>query len=300
MKVDVDKIVGVRPAAEAAGTARSTLITAWRDGLVRPLQRTRGAKLVEAFSLQEASQLGEALRNRVSASALAFQLGLPLYGIEQMLCLELLTAQGPRLSTDWDRDFMTGLEVSKFLEKIKAAEQKAAAEIPVDDPVQLLRVLRAMPGRKPWGPVVDGLLNGIRFKIDAGETPLFQRIFIDRTETRLIRDLRFPHQEWQSRLSDEAVLGDALEMLNLGWKHSGVVYSKPVSGSMPKRVAMDDIIELSRKFVSTAELMARTELTYGDVERRLRKAGLNPPFPGCWNRTKAEREFGQAGLMRAF
>lgn len=120
------------------------------------------------------------------------------------------------------------------------------------------------------GSVVDGFLDGIRFKIDAGETPLSQRIFVDRTETRLIRHLRFPHQEWQSRLSGEAVLGDALEILHLGWKHSAVVYSKPVSGSMPKRVAMDDIIELSRKFVSTAELMAHTELTYGDVERRLR------------------------------
>ncbi len=284
-EVPSDSVVAIRPAAEAAGTRRATLATAWSDGLVTPLQRSHGLRQAPAFFLHEAIAIGKAIRERVSASGVADRLGLPLYAIEQFLCLEMVPLRGLRLSTDWDRHFLTGSDLSDFIARIDAAKTRALA-----DPVRLVTAIGAVPGRKPWGPVINALLSGVRFLIADGEEPLFQRVLIERCDIRRLCGLRFDYAAWPDRFSTEVVLGDALEIMNLAWKHKAVVLSKPVNGLVPRRVAIDDVLDLADLYVSTAELVARTSRSPLGIGNLLKKAGLFQPFPGCWFRQPAERQ----------
>ncbi|WP_294235171.1 hypothetical protein [uncultured Sphingomonas sp.] len=286
-KVSQNSFVAVRPAAEAAGTRRATLTTAWNDGLVTRLQRGHGPRLVPAFFLHEAMAIGDAMRERLSASAVAYRLGVPLYAVEQMLCLGLLTASGLRLSTDWDRHFLIGSDVPDFTDQIEAAVTRE-----LSDPVRLVDALRSVPGRKPWGPVIKAMLAGVPFVIAEGDGPIFQRVSIDRVDMLRLCRLRFDHAAWPDRFSSEVILEDALEILNLASKHTAIVFSKRVTGRMPKRLAVDDVLDLAAVYVSTAELMARTSQSSLAIVKFLEDATLAQPFPGCWLRSAAERLLG--------
>lgn len=189
------------------------------------------------------------------------------------------------ISTDWDRHFLTGSDVSDFIARIDAGKTRALA-----DPVQLVAAIGAVPGRKPWGPAIKALLRGVRFLIADGEEPLFQRVLIERCDMLRLCGLRFDYAAWPDRFSTEVVLGDALEIMNLAWKYKAVVLSKPVNGIVPRRVAIDDVLDLADLYVSTAELVARTSRSPLGIGNFLRKAGLFQPFPGCWFRLPAERQ----------
>ncbi len=278
-----DAIVGVRPASEAAGTARDTLETAWADGLVTRHYRSHGARRRPAFSLREAIALGAALRARTSASAAAYRLGLPLYAIEQLISLGMLSADAVRMSTDWDLRFLLKCDLAAFAERVQAAPASPA------DAVALTEVLTAVPGRKPWGPAIRSLLEGAPYRIAEGDGPLFHRVHVDRADAAGIRAMTFDHDAGPEAFSPEAVLGDALEVLGLSWKHDAVVLKKPILGRMPKRVAMADIVDLAATYVSTAEIAARTEMPPSKAARLLKRAGLSQPHPGCWLRLEAER-----------
>lgn len=291
-KVPPDSILAVRPAAEAAGTRRATLTTAWNDGLVARLQRGHGPRLVPAFFLHEAMAIGDAMRERLSASAVAHRLGLPLYAVEQMLCLGVLTASGLRLSTDWDRHFLIETDVPDFTDRIEAAVTRN-----LSDPIRLVDAFRSIPGRKPWGPAIEAMLADVPFVIADDDGPMFQRVSIERADMLRICRSRFDHAAWPDRLSSEMILEDALEILNLTWKPTAVVFSKPVTGKMPKRIAVDDVLDLAALYVSTGELMCRTSRSSSAIVKFLEDAALTQPFTGCWFRMQAEQALGFAGAM---
>lgn len=264
-------------------------MTAWNDGLVTRLHRSHGLRQAPAFFLRDALSIGKGMRERISASGAAYRLGMPLYAVEQLICLDLLAASGLRLSTDWDRRFLIEADVPHFIERIKAA-----ATPKLSDPVRLIDAFRSVPGRKPWGPAIKSILADVPFVIADGEGPIFQRASVERTDTLRLCRLRFDHAAYPDRFSSEAVLDDALEILNLTSKNNAVVFSKQVTGKMPKRIAIDDVLDLAAAYVSTAELMARTSQSSLAIVKFLDDAALTQPFPGCWFRSVAERLLGLA------
>ncbi|MDQ1158539.1 hypothetical protein QE385_002866 [Sphingomonas sp. SORGH_AS 950] len=132
------------------------------------------------------------------------------------------------------------------------------------------------------------MLAGVPFVIAEGDGPIFQRVSIERVDMLRLCRLQFDHAAWPDHFSSEVILEDALEILNLTSKHRDVVFSKRVIGRMPKRIALNDVLDLATVYVSTTELMARTRKPPLTVRNFLNDSGLEQPYPGCWKRMSAE------------
>jgi hypothetical protein len=167
---------------------------AWDDGLLTQHQWAFGAKRVRAFDLREVQTIAPMLRRSKAQARVAAMLGIPRYGVEQLVAMRLFRPAPPSAQRDqWDAPREEALRLISRLTQLGLGE--------VIQPVSLLEAARHVSGRvKPWGPIIQLLLEGdCSFAIVGTEArPLVKRIDISATDLERISSKIFDLQEARS------------------------------------------------------------------------------------------------------
>jgi hypothetical protein len=260
------KPIGIRPATEIARLSPEVLTAAWEHGLVTKHRRVHGTRLLPAYDPGELTVLGDAWRARHEPSALAYELGLPLYGIEQLAALGTLIADA--VAIPGTGPHFTPAQIEAFLLAL------ADAQRPVGNPMPLRQLMRRVGGRlKAWGPVIAALLCGdVPFTI-LGDGRLVDCISVPETCFGVLGALRFDRCEGTNfSFSKTMVQRDALELLNAPLDNAKILDGLKTTGTNPKLYRVDEVVQRSREIVALPEVAAILGMdpasAYEDVVRR--------------------------------
>lgn len=284
--------IGIRPATELARLSPETLKFAWDEKLVTPHQRVHGPQTLVAFDPAELPEFGEMWNARVSATTLADRLGVPPYGIEQLIALGGLRADAPAMpGTGPHFHPATAASLAERL-------LDAASTGRFDDPVPLSSALILVGRRlKPWGPLILALLgempgtSAIPFRLE-GDGPLLRRVRVAGGSVPHIAALRFDHSAHPGfAFSDRISQGDALAVLNITFRAAGLLARLGSRGANPKTYSVSAVLSRAEEVVSTPEIAARLGISVPEARKRARRSGWREVVPGVWEAAEPEKAF---------
>ena len=281
-------LLGAMAAARLGGVDEQVLKKAWDDGIFTKHVWALGPRRVRAFDPGEVIVIAPTLRLGGSRAIAARYLGLPVYGLEQLLEVKLFTPVAP------------SSEIKQISAHRKAASQLVAkvakAATVVNGPtVSFLDAIRHVSGRpKPWGAAFVALLDGdVPFSLGRGaeKTGLVGRITVGRDS---IADLASMRHEVAARLevhrTEEWVGADAIECLNGAPNSAHLVEGLPFTGSDAKRFfRVDAVLERAAAGVTTFDLSRRAGVGTRRIVARLKENYVNKIAPGLWERSAAEK-----------
>jgi hypothetical protein len=244
-------------------------------------------KLIAGFDESEIRWLGDAMRSRKSASAVAADLGISLHGVEQLVCLRLLNGiDHPVFAARYDRLQFEEEAVDKFLEHVRSAATAPLAGIP------LRQAVRIIPGAKPWGPIVAAMLDG---RLPVGPAPdnrLVCSAVISPKSLPFVQGLRFDKVNYPAFEFDRVMSKkDALDSLNLNASDGRFLQPGMTARATPtdyRVVRVDFVEQMSRDHVSLSELLARSGRRPAEIRRALTKGRVGTPTAFGWPRATAE------------
>jgi hypothetical protein len=271
--------VGIRRATEIARLSPEVLTAAWNHGLVTRLLRRHGDRTLPAFDAAELSIFGDAWRQRRGCDSLAYELGVPRYGVEDMAASGALEADGPALPGEGPH--FTPAGVRAFMDALENAAQ------PVQEPVTLRRAMRLVGGRlKPWGAVLDDLLDGtIPFGLREG-CRLADRVLVPSSQLSALEAL---HARTDPDLirSPLMIQADALEVLNAPSDLAHLLDGLHTSGRNPRVYLLQDVERLARTIITIPEIAARLATDPATTYQELRRRDLlgRAVRQGAWPRS---------------
>ena len=234
------------------------------------------------------------------ASAAEGTLGIPRYGVEQLVCLgEISREDHPAIEIIYP-----GLRLVSplaYLADIKAAARSDAVPC---DAISLRRAIRCIGGRcKPWGVVLKAMRSGeLDFWLPDDE------VRGDRTERFVARALVCPtnlsafiRQVFKEadfpdfhHFSPGMCQIDAGDLLNIDPGHmieviaaGGLEFEAQARGS---RCPKERVLELARTMITPTEICVRWGLHPSKVNRAMRSNDRIARFLVGWLRTDVERE----------
>ena len=264
--------IGLRPASEIAHLDPDTLLAAQREGLLSQAKRLHGEKLLPGFYRHEVMELGARWNARIEASKIAFDLGISLYGVEQMAALGILPANAPKLAHEGPH--FTKEDIAEFKLRIDQGS------VPITGKKSTLRCIlwRINDRPKPWGPIIEALLHGeIPYEIDGGSIRSMGEILIGMEHAAKIQRLTFervgsPHAVFSSTMAQ----GDVCECLNLRKSDGGHLQFMPHSGEQPKRYIRDDVEAFRAKMIGSYEVARDMGIDVRKIEKILKGHGATP------------------------
>jgi len=239
------------------------------------------------------------------ASRLERALDLPRYGLEQLVCLGLVTAEAhPALKVIYPDLLITSQSMSNFIVRLKA--KRSEKPMPRGT-VTIYKATRAIGGElKPWGYIYQAMLQGeIEFWIDEEKTdlagsgrPLNRSIKVMTSQILQFREVQFgrnlfPEFPFATKVSQR----DALEILNLNSK-----YIQPVIEAGRLQYEMQNatqVFDLDAVLVYAREMIPVGELShYLGVLEHLVPKKMATSFPDVkvvdtgWERPAMEDRLG--------
>lgn len=273
--------VGIRPATEIAKLSPEVLLAAWEHGVVTRHRRVHGSRALPAFDPAELAELGSEWRDRVEPDAFAHSLGISYHGVEQMVALDVIIADaralpgtGPHFKSDTWASFMAQLAEPTMLLS--------------EDLVPLTFAATLIGGRpKPWGPILQALMDGqIRFALRDAARPI-ERIMIKRSEVPKICTMTFDRtQHPEALFADRMIQRDALEMLNVSAAAGRLLKGLPSEGRNPRTFAVADVEGRAAEIASLTEIAAHMRTDVASAYARLQEIPVAELVPGGWNRAK--------------
>lgn len=281
--------VGIRPATEIAKLSRHTLLWAWENGHFSRHQRVHGSKRLPAFDREEVARFGDDWRKRVEPVSLAFELGISLYGVEQIAALGIIPADAPAIPGTGPHFHPEAVETFfNELENISERRGVRHDEYHLQESVSLAHAMRHIGGRpKPWGPVFSLLLNrripfsivdGVRLAdsiaIPSRYLPAIKAATFDRC------DPQYAHFQFTTRANQT----DALDLLNAGVFDVRVLEGIRSEGNNPKFYDLEEVERRAKKYVCIPEIAARLGIPCPNAYQKLLTEGFVPVRPGRWDR----------------
>ncbi|MDR6126092.1 hypothetical protein QE361_003610 [Sphingomonas sp. SORGH_AS802] len=276
----VTKPVGIRPATEIARLSPEVLTAVWEHGLVTRHRRVHGARLLPAYDPAELTALGDAWRARREPAALAYELGLPLYGLEQLAALGTLVADAVSLPSTGP--FFTPGRVDTFLEALTNGQR------PVADPVALRQSMRRIGGRlEAWGRVIGALLSGDIPYVLVGNGRLIDRIAVSATSRDAIDALASgPCGDDRAASGATMIQRDALEVLNAPQDGAELLAGLATSGINPRTYRIGDVVRRAGEIVVLPEIAAILGQDSTSVYEAIVRCGIGNEvkITGVWPR----------------
>ncbi|MBD8548906.1 hypothetical protein IFT82_19525 [Sphingomonas sp. CFBP 8760] len=274
------KPVGIRPATEIARLSPEVLTTAWEHGLVTRHRRVHGARLLPAYDPAELTALGDAWRSRREPAALAYELGLPLYGLEQLAASGTLIADA--VSLPGTGSFFTPGRVDAFLKALSDGQR------PMADPVSLRQLMRRAGGRlKAWGRVIGALLSGDIPYALVGDGRLIDRIVVPAAAREAIDVLASgPGVDNGDASGAMMIQRDALEVLNAPQDGANLLAGLANTGINPKMYRIGDVVRRAGEIVVLPEIAAILGRDLASVHEAIVRCGLfdEVKIAGAWSR----------------
>jgi hypothetical protein len=279
------KPVGIRPATEIARLSPEVLAAAWEHRIVTQHRRVHGARLLPAYDSAEVKALGDAWRARREAAALAYELGLPLYGLEQLAGSKTLIADA--VSLPGTGRFFTPERVESFLKSLTDGQR------PVVDPVSLRHLMRRVGGRlKAWGRVIGALLSGDIPYALAGNGRLVDRIVVPAVFRDAIDALALHSSGIDGDVCNAMMIQrDALEVLNAPQDGADLLAGLVTTGINPKLYRLGDVVRRAGEIVVLTEIAAIRGQDPVSVHEAIVRCGIfdDVETAGSWPRNLLPR-----------
>ncbi|HBC14330.1 MAG TPA: hypothetical protein DC026_01310 [Erythrobacter sp.] len=216
--------------------------------------------------------LAEGWKNRISASALAFEFGISLFGVEQLAAMGALPPDAPHLENEGPH--FTRASVDKLIGKLVELARES-----IDEGIMLADALRHTHLRpKSWGPAI-ALLLGNKIPFALGQTKPFRmdRLIINRNDIEKLGALTFERADFPDKVfSETMVQRDVCECFNLFEKYGQHLLFLPHSGEMPRLYKRDAVEAFWSKAIHTYEIARLTASQPLKVTRRLAEAQAVP------------------------
>ena len=250
-------------AAEATrilGISASNLVCLARKGMVRA-QADRGSTYVYAiYSRHELQSLACDFKDRMPISAASEQLGITAHGVEQLMCLGVLTS----LNTPCVQEVYPGLNLSRtsFSAFLAKMEQGVCSDVSSDpDAVPLRRAMIVFGGReKPWGPIIAAMLEGnLKYGLVIPGRGIAGRVVIAPSDLVRIAAMTFNRADFDFPFSNVITRRDAQETLNL----TPALMTRALQSELAPaavnggKLALQPVLQLARSRISGGEVLAR-------------------------------------------
>ena len=281
------QFISAMAAARLGGVDEQALKRAWDDGRFTKHEWVLGSLRVRAFDPAEVMIIAPKLRVTGSRTFAANHLGIPLYGIEQLLEARLFAPAAPGAAM---KQTQAHLDEAMAL----GARIENAVATSVDEPISLADAIRHVSGRpKPWAAAIANLLDGtLPFIIRGDEkaSGIVNRILVARRDVAMIAQLRHDlPPEIEIERADRWISGDALECLNGNKSAVGLLEGIEYIGSERRRLLpVHLVLERAAAGVTTFDLTRRTGIGTTRIVATLRKNHVVQLAPGLWERMRAE------------
>lgn len=290
------KLVGIREAVATGRASRSIILAFQADGhLSKHNLELPGRGSFEAFDVAELKSFAEAYSDRLTRNAIAKLTGLPLYAIEQVIALDLLSANGLRLTSE--DPIVSRADFQSFVQQLEDVATSRAGPEASRDYVPLQQASCAIGGTlKPWGKIFKAMLCGeLTFAISSGAAPLVRRMSLAEEDIGKLRTLTHESNERATTSSAATVhKQDALEILNIKGDTpviEGLPFRREVSG---KIYQLDAVLDRARSVITLPEIAQRTRWSISRAHKELLQRDVPLLYPGCWCRDTTE---GQLDLI---
>lgn len=264
--------IGLRPASELARLDPDTLLAAQEAGLLTHRERQHGKRTLPAFDRHEVLILAEGWKNRISASSLAFEFGISLFGVEQLAAMGALPPDAPHLQNEGPH--FTRASVDKLIGKLVELARES-----IDEGITLADALRHTHLRpKSWGPAI-ALLLGNKIPFALGQTKPFRmdRLIINRNDTAKLGTLTFERSDFPEKVFCQTMVQrDVCECFNLLEKDGQHLLFLSHSGKMPRLYDRHAVEAFRSKALHTYEIARLTDSQPRKVTRRLEQAQAVP------------------------
>lgn len=282
-------LIGAMAAARLCGVDEQALKQAWDAGRFTQHEWVLGALRVRAFDPEEVVAIAPLLRVAGTRGRAASHLGLPLYGLEQLLERAIFRPGRPGGGVRQS-------EVHMIAARALGAEIEGAASETRGPAIKFLDAIRHVSGRpKPWGAAVAALLDGtIPFSLGEGAVRhgIAGRLTVSRDAIPQLLAMR--SDETRPTVAIERAERwsgiDALECLNGDKCAPELLAGLDRTGGRGKGLYLaSEIIQRAAAGVTTFDLARRSGLGTTKVASRLMADGVPQIQVGLWKRCHAER-----------
>lgn len=273
-------------AARLCGVDEQALKEAWDDAKLTQHFWIYGSRRVRAFDPAELMHVAPTLRVEGSRAMAASYLGLPLYGLEQLLEQRIFSPAppGPEMKQG---------EVHMEAARALVAEIERAASIVEDPSMSFLEAVRHVSGRpKPWGAAIATLLSRqIPFALGSGSkrNGIVGRIIIPRDAKSVIMSLSDTEPpKLEIARAARWTGADALECLNGNRSATDLLEGLEFTGAKKRLFAVTDVLARAAAGVTTFDLSRRWGRGTTQVVDILKANRVRQIAPGLWIRGHAE------------
>lgn len=225
------------------------------------------------FDADELEQIRLDPRDRISLDRVAWTLAISHYGVEQLMALEVLEELKHRYFLG--RYGQPQIRKSS-LEAFRAVcIDQAKSHVPTGW-LSLYESMKALAGRKPWGPALVRISTGqIRASLACAEGPLARRLLIHPDDADQLSTLSFDQSLFSACTFAVEMTGrDAEE--TLGLKEGGSSKIRRSTSVGKAAFSVDEVIGLAIAHMSVRELAARLKLSPASAFKAAKKADV--PF----------------------
>lgn len=281
-------LLSAMAAARLGGVDEQALKQAWDDGRFTQHVWALGPNRTRAFDPDEVIAVAPTLRVAGCRAMAARHIGVPIYGLEQLLEADLFSPAAP---TSGAGQAETHMNAARDLAARLEAFQSAVTE----PAILLLEAIRHVSGRpKPWGAVVEALLGGtIPFAVVDGikKSGLLGRIVVARAAIPDI--VGMPHDPRPLvaiERADHWSGVDALECLNGNRSAAELLEGiEGVGKGRRRHLPVLQVLQRAASGVTTFDLTRRSGMGTTRVAAVLASSGVGQIAPGLWERPTAEK-----------
>ena len=279
-------LLSAMAAARLGGVDECALKQGWDEGRFTQHVWVHGTLRVRAFDPAEVVAVAPLLRISGARASAANQLGLPVYGVEQLIEQELFSPASPRVG-------FNQTAAHEFAAKQLVLEIEQARSV-ISDGVPFSEAMRHVSGRiKPWGMAIATMLDhGVPFDLrEVGAAlSIVRRLQVPRDAIKALIKMRDPESPnvvvehakyWTQR--------DALECLNGNVNAPELLHGLAWSGTpRKKQYLVSDVLHRASIGVTTADLSRRFGISVIRTSVILSAARVPQIAPGLWDRERGE------------
>lgn len=280
--------VGVKEASRIVGLPERPLSVIRRSGALRTIAVMRDSIIVPHFDRREIEDVTRDIPIRKDLSCSKLLLGIPVYGLEQIVAMnDLKVLEHPYFAQRYRASQTTREHVQQLHDRIISGSGLAN-----DKFVPLFEALRMLKGGlKPWGTVVHSMLSGaIPYHVPSpAKTPLASSLLV--SKVHMLDVATSVRNKWQRHVDFSVKMPkrDAGEALNLGTAEYTELFSDLPTSSAPT-VDVHRVEEIARSHIAPLEIAARTGSSLRRAIAMAEKAGIKRASPAGYPRVIAERD----------
>jgi hypothetical protein len=278
--------IGIKEAAKATGVSPEPLVTLRRRRALDTVAVFRDSVIVANFQRAEIETIARDIKRRWDLNRVTPVLGIPLYGVEQLVAMGILPVLDHRyFKARYGRVQTTEELVEGLRQQIVGHAGHCSSRY-----VPLRECLQAIAGRKPWGPIIGGMLGGsINFHVAEQGDTLVEAITVDKATLLVVADCGFDPSRHPFDFTTKMTKRDAGEALNLSPREYTALLRGHPTSSAPT-VDVTKVEELARDFITTVELAARSARSVQEVMSLAADNGIARQSPAGYPRIAAEKK----------